>query len=186
MTADAGANTTSVATADVAADGNVGASVGGAAAGNVCADEVIDAVDTLDDTIVADVPLRAAEVLNYSGERGGVRTRARVRADSHVATRPRLPRQHLLSSPVRSRTRTWLQRQGQKPTLFRPLTLAAHSHEDSECLLDQAILRAQQEGHLFPYTVLTRSGESPLPMVRGYVNNCGLIELHGTRFGLLP
>jgi hypothetical protein len=166
---DAGAHTTSVAPADVAADGHVGSLMGGAAAGNVGADDVIDAVDILDDTIVADVPPRVADVLNHSGERGGVRTRARVCADSHVVTRPRLPRQHLLSSPVRSRPRTRLQRQGQKSTLFRPFALAAHSHDDSEYLLDQAILRAQQEGQSFPYTVLTRSGESPLPMVRGYV-----------------
>ena len=80
MAVDAGAHTTSVAPADVAADGHVGALMGGAAAGNVGADDVIDAVDILDDTIVADVPPRAADVLNHSGERGGVRTRARVRA----------------------------------------------------------------------------------------------------------
>ncbi len=42
--------------------------------------------------------------------------------------------------------------------------------DDSERLLDQAILRAQQEGKSFPYTVLTSFGESPLPMVRGYGN----------------
>ena len=139
MAADADARMTSVAMADVAADGNVGASVGGAAAGNVGADEVIEAVDTLDDTIVADVSLRVAEVLNHSGERGGVRTRAPVRADSYVATRTMSSRQHLLSSPVRSCPRTRLQHQGQKQTLFRPLALAAHSHDDSERLLDQAI-----------------------------------------------
>jgi hypothetical protein len=155
---DAGARTTSVAPADVAADDNAGASVGGDAA----ADDVIDAVDILDDTIVTDVSPRAADVLHQSGARGGVRTRAQVRADSHLATRPRLPRQRLLSSPV--------QRHGQKSTLFRPLALAAHSHDDSEFLLDQAVLRAQQEAKAFPYTVLTtRSGKSPLPMVRGYV-----------------
>ena len=123
-------------------------------------------VDTLADTIVADAPLRhgAAEVLNQSGARGGVRTRARVRADSHVANRTMLSHQSLLSSPVRSRHSTRLHRQGHKPALFRPLALAAHSHDDSERLLDQAILRAQQEGKSFPYTVLTGFGESPLPM----------------------
>jgi hypothetical protein len=63
---------------------NVGAPVDVAADGNAGADEVIDVADILDDTTVADVPTRAAETMSHSGERGGVRTRARVRADSHV------------------------------------------------------------------------------------------------------
>jgi hypothetical protein len=161
---DAGAHTTLVAPADAAAKGNVGESAVGAAARHGGADDFIARVDSLADPIVADAPLRAAEVLNQSGARGGVRTRARVRADSHVANRTMLSHQSLLSSPVRSRHSTRLHRQGHKPALFRPLALAAHSHDDSERLLDQAILRAQQEGKSFPYTVLTSFGESPLPM----------------------
>ncbi len=67
----------------------------------------------VDDTIVPDVASRAADALNPSSERGGVRTRARARVDSHLATRPRLTRQLLSSPPVRSRPRTRLQRHGQ-------------------------------------------------------------------------
>ena len=67
----------------------------------------------VDNTIAPDISSRAADALNPSGERWGVRTRARARVDSHLATRPRLTRQLLSSPPVRSRPRTRLQRHGQ-------------------------------------------------------------------------
>jgi hypothetical protein len=111
---DAGAHTPLVAPADAAAHDNVGESAGGAVARHGGADDFIARVDTLVDPIVADAPLRAAEVLNQSGACGGVRTRARVRADSHVANRTMLSHQSLLSSPVRSRHSTRLHRQGHK------------------------------------------------------------------------
>jgi hypothetical protein len=60
-------------TGDAAADGNVGT------------DGFIDVVDMLDDNTGAEAKSRAVENTRHSGARGGIRTRARVRADYHVA-----------------------------------------------------------------------------------------------------
>ena len=183
----AGANSLSVAPANAAAHDHVCELAGGADVRHGDDDDPITRVDTSGDFIVADASLRAEPALHRSETCGGVRTRARVRAtahvsgqsrdvrtsararvDSHPATRPRLTRQFLSSSPVGARPHTRSQRHDPKPTLLRPLALAASFHDDSECLLDQAIRRAQLESQSFPYTVLTRSGAAALSMLRGY------------------
>ena len=102
-------------------------------------------------------------------ERQGVRTRAQMRANFQAAPRSPLLRKIHLPSSVRSRSRAALRSRGQKSARVRPIALAAqHSGMSDDSLLDQAILEAQAERQSLPYAVQTRSGEAPLPMVRGY------------------